>query len=479
MKTNVRDMTTGSPVKHILIFALPTLIGNIFQQVYNLADSMIVGRFVGANAFAAIGATASITFLFFALCNGLGNGGGIIVSQFYGAHDESNVKKSIIHTGLIMLIVPVFFGLVSLWLAPALLQLLDTPELIMADAIFYTRFMCVGLLFVSLYNYMSAMLRALGDSKTPLYFLIISTVINIILDLLFVCVFNLGIGGAAVATIIAQCISVLTCFVHARRTNPYFRFKKEDFSISANMIGKIVRLGVPMSLQFALIAVSSMAVQRIVNQYGPVVVAAFTATNRIEQLIHQPFMTLGASLSTFSGQNYGARRNDRVYAGYKSGILIMVLLSAVLIAGMQLFGRTLTSLFVTDTEIIELGAKGLRITSLFYMALGLIYVVRGVLTGIGDAFFALFNGIVEVIGRFTIPMFMCSYLGFGSTGIWLSAGVVWFLSGVTAWMRYLGYFRFKLTKEELTPESGSSLHISRLFAPVLHAFRSRQRARLQ
>ncbi len=479
MKTNVRDMTSGSPVKHILIFALPTLIGNIFQQVYNLADSMIVGRFVGANAFAAIGATASITFLFFALCNGLGNGGGIVVSQYYGAHDESNVKKCIINTGFIMLIVPVFFGIVSLFLAPALLRFLDTPEQLMNDAVFYTRFMCVGLTCVSLYNYMSAMLRALGDSKTPLYFLIISTIINIILDLLFVCVFDLGIGGAAVATIIAQAISVISCFIHARRTNPYFRFKKEDFSITLKMTGRIIRLGVPMSLQFALIAISSMAVQRIVNQYGPVVVAAFTATNRIEQLIHQPFMTLGASLSTFSGQNYGAKRNDRVYAGYKSGISIMVLLSLILILGMQLFGRTLTSLFVTDTAIIELGAKGLRITSLFYMALGLIYVVRGVLTGIGDAFFALFNGIVEVIGRFTIPIFMCSYLGFGSTGIWLSAGVVWFLSGITAWFRYLGYFRLKLSKEDLTPVSDSYGHISRLFQPVLHAFRSRQRARFQ
>ncbi|MCR4585850.1 MAG: MATE family efflux transporter [Lachnospiraceae bacterium] len=456
MKTKVTDMTKGSPIRHILIFALPTLVGNIFQQVYNLADSMIVGRFVGANAFAAIGATSSITFLFFALCNGLGNGGGIIVSQYYGARDEDNVKKCIINTGFIMLVVPVFFGLVSLWLAPALLKILDTPELIMDDAVFYTRFMCVGLLFVSLYNYMSSMLRALGDSRTPLIFLIISTIINIVLDIVFVCFLDLGIGGAAVATIIAQCISVVCCFVYARRTNPYFRFRKQDFSITMRMIGKIVRLGVPMSLQFALIAISSMAVQRIVNAYGPVVVAAFTATNRIEQLIHQPFMTLGASLSTFSGQNYGAKRNDRVYAGYRSGLIIMTILTAILVISMQLFGRVLTSLFVPDSDIIEMGAKGLRITSLFYLALGMIYVVRGVLTGIGDAFFALFNGIVEVIGRFTIPIFMTSYLGFGSVGIWLSAGVVWFLSGFTAWLRYLGYFRLKLKKEDLAPISKAS-----------------------
>ena len=185
MKSNVTDMTKGSPTRHILLFALPTLIGNIFQQIYNLADSIIVGRFLGADAFAAVGATTSITFLFFALCNGIGGGGGIVVSQFYGAHDDKNVKKCIVNTGLIMLLVPVFFGLVGFLLAPSLLRILGTPEIILSDAILYVRYMCVGLLFVSLYNYLSSMLRALGDSKSPLYFLIISTIINIILDIFF------------------------------------------------------------------------------------------------------------------------------------------------------------------------------------------------------------------------------------------------------------------------------------------------------
>ncbi|WP_196808920.1 MATE family efflux transporter [Butyrivibrio sp. FC2001] len=441
MKNNITDMTKGSPARHILLFALPTLIGNIFQQIYNLADSVIVGRFIGSDAFAAVGATTSITFLFFALCNGIGGGGGIVVSQFYGAHDDSNVKKCIVNTGLIMLLVPVFFGVTGFVMAPSLLKLLGTPELILSDAILYVRYMCVGLLFVSLYNYLSSVLRALGDSRTPLYFLIISTVINIVLDIIFVCVFSYGILGAALATVLAQFISVLLSAVYAYKTNPYFRFSKEDMSITFDMTYKIVRLGVPMSIQFSLIAISAMAVQRIVNSYGTVVVAAFTATNRIEQLIHQPYQTLGASLSTYSGQNYGAKRNDRVYAGYKTGLFIMAVLTAVLVVAMQLFGRTITSMFVTDEQVIALGANGLKITSLFYLALGMIYVVRGVLTGIGDAFFSLFNGVIEVIGRFTIPLLMTSYLGFGAMGIWLSSGIVWFLSGATAWVRYWTYFQ--------------------------------------
>ena len=187
-----------------------------------------------------------------------------------------------------------------------------------------------------------------------------------------------------------------------------------------------------------------MAVQRVVNTYGTIVIAAFTATNRIEQLIHQPFTTLGAALATFCGQNYGARKYDRVYLGYKRGMIIMLVLTSVMIAGMQLFGGTITGLFVTDEKVISLGAMGLRITSLFYPALGLIYVIRGVLTGVGDAFFALFNGIVEVIGRFTLPLLMTKYMGMGETGIWVSAGVVWVVSGLSAWYRYHTYLHSRI-----------------------------------
>jgi putative MATE family efflux protein len=443
MKNNTTDMTVGSPVRHIILFALPALIGNIFQQVYNLADSVIVGRFVGADALAAVGATSSITFLFFALCNGIGSGGGIIVSQYYGAHDDENVKKSIVNTGIIMLVVPIFFGLVGFISAESFLKLLSTPSNILYDATSYVRYMCVGLLFVSLYNYITSMLRALGDSKTPLYFLILSAVINVFLDILLVYNFSMGIRGAALATIISQFIAASSCIAYAYKKNPYIRLKKRDIEYVPALTAKIVRLGVPLSLQFGLIAISAMAVQRIVNNYGTVVVAAFTATNRIEQLIHQPYTTLSASIATFCGQNYGAGKTDRVNEGYKKGLLIMVCITVVMVISMQLFGGAITSMFVSDQEIIALGALGLKITSVFYLALGMIYVVRGVLNGLGDAFFALFNGIVEVIGRFTIPMLLTQYMGMGATGIWLASGIVWFLSGSTAWIRLYTSFTAK------------------------------------
>ena len=428
-------MTEGNTVRHILLFALPALIGNIFQQVYNLADSMIVGRFVGAGALAAVGATSSITFLFFALCNGIGSGGGIIVSQYYGAHDDDNVRKGIVNTGIIMLVVPAVIGTIGFISAKGILNILSTPDEIIADAAMYVRYMCVSIIFVSLYNYITAMLRALGDSRSPLYFLILSTIINVFLDILLVYRFEMGIRGAAIATIISQFIAAASCGVYAYHVNPYFKLKKEDISFVPALAAQVIRLGVPMSLQFGLIAISAMAVQRIVNAYGTTVVAAFTATNRIEQLIHQPYATLSTSLATFCGQNYGARKLNRVNEGYRNGLIIMVCVTALMVITMQFFGGAITSLFVSEPEIISLGATGLSITSIFYLALGLIYVVRGVLTGTGDAFFALFNGVIEVIGRFTIPILITQYMGLGARGIWLASGIVWFLSGSTAWLR--------------------------------------------
>ena len=436
------DMTTGSAVRHIILFAIPMLIGNIFQQVYNLVDSVIVGQFVGADALAAVGATGSITFFFFAICNGIGSGGGIVVSQFFGNREYQKVKQCIANTGYIMFFFPLVVGLVSCLFARPLLQLLKTPTEILDVATGYTQVLCVGLLFVSLYNYASAMLRALGDSKTPLYFLIITSLLNVVLDILFVYTFRMGVFGAGLATVIAQFISAAACLIYAWKRNPFCKLEKADFVVSGQIIRKIVYLGVPLSLQFSLIAISSMAVQRVVNSFGTIVVAAFTATTRIEQIIHMPFQSLGSSLATYCGQNFGAGRHDRVLNGYRKSLLMMAVCTVFLVLLIYVFGGPITALFVADEEVIALGKLGLRISSLFYIFLGLIYVVRGILNGVGDAFFSLFNGIVEVIGRFTIPILMCSYLGFGEMGIWWSAGVVWAISGVTAWMRYLKYYKY-------------------------------------
>lgn len=437
MKDKTLNMTEGSPVRLLILFAIPMLVGNIFQQLYNVVDSVIVGRLVGADALAAIGATGSVSFLFFALCNGIGAGGGVITSQSFGSGDTSQVKSCIANTAYIMIVFPIIVGVIAFGGAGSLMRLLQTPEEIFRDALIYLQIMCVGLLFVSIYNYVSSMLRALGDSKTPLYFLIFSCLLNTVLDIVFVKYLHLAVLGAAVATVISQFVSGALCLWYAIRFNPYFKLSREDLRINPDIIKKTIRLGVPFSLQFSLIAISCMALQRVVNAFGPVAIAAFTATSRIEQVIHMPYQTLSTALSTYTGQNYGAKKMNRLVEGYHKSMLLMAVFTVAMIPVIQFFGEGITAIFVKEPEVISMGAKAMQITSWFYIFLGTIYIVRGVLNGIGDATFALINGMVEVLGRFTVPIFLTKISAIGLWGIWWSVGIVWFLSGLTAWLRYL------------------------------------------
>ena len=430
-------MTEGSPLKLLIFFSIPMLIGNLFQQLYNIVDSIVVGRLVGADALAAIGTTGSISFLFFALCNGIGSGGGIITSHFFGSNNTSQVKSCISNVAYIMIVFPTVVGIIAFFLAEPLLRVLATPENIMTDAVNYLRILSIGLVFVSVYNYVSSMLRALGDSKTPLYFLIFSCILNTILDIIFVKYFRMNVVGAGIATVISQLVSGALCIWYAFKYNPYFKLSREDLKINMSVIKSSLRMGIPLSLQFSLIAISSMALQRVVNSFGAVAVAAFTAGSRIEQVIHQPYQTLSTALATFVGQNYGAKKHDRMIDGYKKSMGIMVIFTVVMVTTMQLFGRYITALFVADEAVIEMGAKSLKITSLFYIFLGVIYIVRGLLNGVSDAFFALYNGIIEVIGRFTVPVLLTMIPFIGIWGIWWSVGIVWFISGFTAYLRYI------------------------------------------
>ena len=467
MRDKTLNMTTGNPIKLLLMFAIPMMIGNIFQQFYNIIDSMVVGKLVGADALAAIGSTGSVTFLFFALCNGIGSGGGIITSQYFGSGETDKVKRCISNTAYIMIVFPFIVGSLAFFMAKPILVFLETPENILADATLYTKMMCVGLVFVSVYNYVSSMLRALGDSKTPLYFLIFSCILNTVLDIAFVKYLNLSVMGAGLATLISQFVSGALCLAYAFKYNSYFKLTKEDLKVDYKVIMKSVKLGVPLSLQFSMIAVSCMALQRVVNSFGSVVVAAFTTTSRIEQVIHQPYQTLGASLSTFSGQNYGAKKYDRVMEGYHKSMIMMAGFTIAMIPVMQICGKTISGFFINDPDVINMSAEALKISSWFYIFLGVIYVVRGVLNGVGDAFFAFLNGIVEVLGRVIVPVFITGFVTinlfnhqfttgtefFGFWGIWWSVGIVWFFSGFTAWLRLIYYRHSKFKTEKPKTEN--------------------------
>ena len=441
LKSHTMNMTEGNPTGLLIRFAIPMLIGNLFQQVYNVVDSIIVGRYIGAQALAAVGATSSTTFLFFALCNGIGNGGGIVTSQCFGTGDDRKVKTCIVNTAYLMGAMAILVGTLAYLISKPLLILLDTPADIMADSLIYLRFQCIGIIFIAVYNYAASMLRALGDSRTPLYFLIFSCLLNTILDLFFVTRLHMGVAGAAFATVVSQLISGAACLVFAFKTNEYFKLDREHMRPDRDMISRALKLGIPLSMQFAMISISCMVLQRVVNGFGAVAVAAFTATSRIEMVIHQPYQTLGQSLSTYCGQNYGAKKNDRVVLGLKKGTLLMVIFSIIMLPVMQLFCEPIIRIFVEDNEVIAMGAQAIRITSLFYVFLGVIYVVRGVLNGIGDSVFAFINGVVEVICRLIFPALMTAMPIMGLWGIWWSVGVTWFISGLTAYLRYVWYKR--------------------------------------
>lgn len=448
----VCDMTQGNAAGLLLRFALPMLVGNIFQQFYNMADSVIVGKFVGSHALGAVGSVGSLNFLFFSLCMGLGAGLGVLISQYFGAGQDEFVKKIIANAAYITAAAGIMMSLCGALLAKPILHIMHTPQENFADALVYMRIVCGATVVVAGYNMISSILRALGDSKTPLIFLVAASGINIVLDLLFVVVFQMGVAGAAWATVIAQVAAMVGSIWFGMHKNPYLQLKKRHFRFDMEILRDSLRLGLPIAAQNALIAFSCVALQSVVNQFGSVVMAAYTATSRVEQLVQQPFGSLGTALSTFAGQNAGARRYDRVTAGCKVSVWIVVIFSLLMVAVMFLFGDKIVGFFVNDPEVIAIGGKGLQITSLMYIGLGLIYIMRGMLNGVGDAAFAMINGVTEVIGRVGFAYLLLMLPSVGIWGVWYTNGLTWALTGAANVIRVLqGKWKTKIVIKTAEP----------------------------
>ena len=435
------NMTDGRPLRLLFVFAVPLLIGNLFQQAYNLVDSMIVGKLLGANALAAVGATGSISFLFFSVCNGISSGGGIVTAQYYGAKDYDRVRRAIVNSAYIMFVSSFATGAFAFVMVPKVLAWMGTPAEILPDAVTYMRMTSASVPLIAVYNYASSMQRALGDSRTPLYFLIFSCFLNVGLDLLFVGSFGLGVFGAALATMLSQLLAGAGSLLYAVRTNPFFRLDKSCLPFDRKIAKAAVRMGLPLALQWSMIAVSTTALQAFTNSFGANAVAAFTATNRLEQLVQQPFGSLSMALSTYSSQNYGAGRKDRIRIGFRDSMIATAVLAALMFLVMRVFGRGLVGLFVNEEEVISLGGSALKITSCFYLFLGTIYATRGVLNGIGDALFAFINGIVEIAGRIGLPVALSMVPGIGVWAIWYTAGITWMLAGLSCVFRYFSWRR--------------------------------------
>jgi len=436
-KKNTVDMTVGNPTRHLLLFAFPLFVGNMFQQFYNMVDSLVVGNYVGANALAATGSCGSLNFLFFALSSGLAIGIGIIVSQYFGAKDEKNLRLTIASSHYVLIIASICASLLGIFLARPLLELMSTPEEIINDAIVYLRTTCCGIIFIAIYNGVASVLRALGDSKTPLYFLILSSLCNISLDLLFVLVFNLGVFGVALATVVAQAICAIVSYTYARIKVSYFNLTKEEMQPHRDIIRRSFELGVPMALQSSMIAISMVVIQGVVNSFGATVMAAYTITCKVDLVVSQFYNALSSALTTFCGQNLGAGYLDRVRSGYKRGHIMVLIYNLIAVPIIFLLSNSIVGCFVQEAPVIEIGTTALMINSLMYFFLGSIYVPRGALNGCGDAKFSLINGITEVACRIIYAYGFTGLLHTGQWGIWYATGLTWCTVAIVCNTRYL------------------------------------------
>lgn len=438
------DMTIGKPTGLILKFALPMLIGNLFQQLYNMVDSIVVGKYEGSNALAAVGTTGPLNFFFFSLALGLSAGVSIVISQYFGAKDEENVKKSFATAAYIVLGASLIMGILGYILSEPMLRLLRTPENILGQAVIYMKIVCLGIVAIGAYNGIASILRALGDSVTPLIFLIIACLLNIILDLVFVVVLGWGVMGVALATVISQMVAAVGCILYALTKVRLLRIPIKDFVPNKEIFKKCLSLGIPVALQNSFVSLSTMALQSVINSYGDTVMAAATAASRIEQLILQPGMSVGAAVAAFTGQNMGAGNIDRVKQGLRSAVRIIIIFSLVMLPIIYFGGGFVMDWFTkeNDKTVMEIGIKALRVPCFFYSFVGLIFVTRNLLSGAGDVKIPMMMGFTEVVCRVLFANVLAGFIGY--QGIWWATGLTWFFTSIVGCVRYLsGKWKYK------------------------------------
>ena len=434
--SDTRNMTSGSETGHIVRFALPLLLGNLLQQTYNIADTIIVGQYLGDDALAAVGATGSITYLFYTLCIGLSIGAGVIISQLFGANDIKRMKSAVFNSALVTLIFGAVISIIGVIAAGPVLTLLNVPANLITDSAAYMRIACGGTVAVAAYNWINSVMRAIGDSKTPLIFLGVATVINVLLDLFFVIVLQTGVEGAALATVLAQGFSALSCIIYSFRRNEDISLSRKDMLPDRKMMKKCITTGVPIAAQNGLVSVSMVALQSVTNGFGETVMAAYTVSMRIEQFVQQPFSSLNAAVSTFAGQNIGAGNEKRSVKGLASGVKISVVFAVIMLAVFAIFGKLIVSCFVSGEEVIDIGSKALLMTALFYIPLGMIHTIRGFLNGAGDTGYAIVNGAAEVICRIGFSLILTSIPAIGYWGIWITTSLTWLATALVSVIRY-------------------------------------------
>ncbi|EGG80270.1 MATE efflux family protein [Lachnospiraceae bacterium 2_1_46FAA] len=439
-----RDMTVGSPGKMILQFTFPLFIGNVFQQLYNMADTIIVGKFVGANALAAVGSTGTIMFLIIGFLQGLTAGFTVPTAQKFGAGDLKAMRKTVGSAAILSAIVSVIMTVVSMLGMKSLLHLLNTPSDIFQDAYSYIMVICAGIFAQVLYNLLASILRALGNSKIPLYFLILAAGLNVVLDLLFIIVFHMGAVGAAYATVISQGVSGALCLIYIVKKVPVLKMKKDDWKMNGHLVKVQFGVGFPMALQYSITAIGSMMMQSALNILGSVVIAGFTAGSKIEQLVTQAYVALGTTMATYSAQNMGAGKIDRIRKGFKNAMIIGTIYSIVTSIFVMTAGKYLTPLFLSENlgEIMGYVDIYLKCVGMFFIPLAVVNIFRNGIQGMGYGLLPMMAGVAELIGRGVVAIIASQKRSY--VGVCMASPVAWILAGGLLLVMY--YFIMRRAK---------------------------------
>ena len=449
----IGDLTNGNVIQKIISFSIPVLLGNLLQQLYNMVDSIIVGRFVGVDAFAAVGSTGPLNFLILGFALGVSSGLCIPVAQRYGAKDFSDMRRKIAVAIYIAIGVTVVLTIATTLGARTLLGWMQTPDNIFENARIYITILFIGIPATILYNLPANILRSLGDSKSPIYFLVISAVINLILDLLFVAVFHWGVAGSAIATVISQAISGVMCILYMARKYPVLKIRKEEWVPASGDISHSISIGVPMGLQFSITAIGSVVLQSAVNSLGSDVVASVSAAMKLQMIIVQPFEAIGVTMATFSGQNLGAGKIKRIGEGVKKALLLTAILSVISFVMINTLASPASLLFMKKEEMTPVIHSNIKqvllVNSFFYFFLGSLLILRNTLQGLGQSVIAMGAGIFEMFARSMVAFVLVGAFGF--MAVCFAHPCAWFAANIILVPMY--YITVKKLKQKCKSET--------------------------
>ena len=465
-KSMTKDMTVGTPMKLILGFSIPLLFGSLFQQFYSVVDTMIVGHFLGVQALAGVGATGSVNFMIVGFCMGICSGFAIPVAHKFGARDYSGMRQVVANCVWLCIVLAVVMTVGVSFLCRQILIWMNTPEDIFQNAYSYISIIFMGIPAAILYNMLSGIIRSMGDSKTPLFFLMLSSFMNIALDLVCILTFHMGVAGAAVATVISQLVSGLLCLVYMIRKFEILHISREEWKINPTHMKMLCGMGIPMGLQYSITAVGSVILQTAVNGLGSLAVASVTAASKVSMFFCCAFDTMGATMATYGGQNVGAKKLDRVDGGLRDCILLGTVYAVIAFVIMFFFGDHLASLFVNsgETQLLANARIFLIINSAFYIPLALVNIIRFLIQGMGFSTFAVLAGVFEMAARTLAGLVLVPRIGF--IGACFASPLAWIFADaflIPAYIHVRGRLRRLFAEEEKNPvpqpETNSSSHI--------------------